>query len=408
MTEMMGVDVDCPFSPGMLRKVAHAASQSASFVAATKDLRVLAEVKVSRERVERWAKRVGEDRVDQIDALAQEYQKLPLPERRISPTAQVPQVACVQMDGGRIQIRQRDVSSQDDDDKESHGYWRESLIGCLLSMVSKEHPEDPCPIIPKTFVDPQRMRELSLEIKGFSACSETTETPPEASPDDRPEKPQVLVRSVVATRQGIDTFGKRLVAASYRRGFSAASRKAFVADGSATNWSVHAKHFSHYTPILDFTHAVCYVWLAAMAGRSLNVAWSDYVNWAQLLWSGKLDLLIAAVESRLQQLGQPPDDDETSPAAVVAKSLTYLRNQCSRMKYHEYRTAGLPITSSYIESTIKQINRRVKGTEKFWDQGAEPILQLAADHLSETNELTRFWERRHLQLPPIRCYRVAV
>ena len=77
------------------------------------------------------------------------------------------------------------------------------------------------------------------------------------------------------------------------------------------------------------------------------------------------------------------------------------------MKYAEYRRLGLPITSSHIESTIKQINRRVKGTEKFWDQGAEPLLQLAADHLSETRDLDRFWKRRPHQLPSTRCYHAA-
>jgi hypothetical protein len=53
------------------------------------------------------------------------------------------------------------------------------------------------------------------------------------------------------------------------------------------------------------------------------------------------------------------------------------------------------ITSSHIESTVKQINRRVKGTEKFWSEGgAEALLQLAADHLSETNPLATFWRER--------------
>ena len=46
------------------------------------------------------------------------------------------------------------------------------------------------------------------------------------------------------------------------------------------------------------------------------------------------------------------------------------------------------------ESTIKQINRRVKGSEKFWSHGAEPLLQLAADYLSETTPLTTFWRDR--------------
>ena len=77
------------------------------------------------------------------------------------------------------------------------------------------------------------------------------------------------------------------------------------------------------------------------------------------------------------------------------------------MKYHQYRRLGLPITSSHIESTIKQINRRVKGTEKFWDQGTEPLLTLAADYLSETSRLDQFWKNRRKRLKPMRCYQNA-
>ncbi len=77
------------------------------------------------------------------------------------------------------------------------------------------------------------------------------------------------------------------------------------------------------------------------------------------------------------------------------------------MQYAEYRKLGLPITSSHIESTIKQINRRVKGSEKFWDQGAESLLQLAADHLSETNDLEQFWKRRRKCLQITRTYQTA-
>ena len=69
MTQAIGVEVDCPFTPSMLRKVAYAGSQSASFVGATKDLLVLAEVEVSRERVQRWTKRVGKQRVAEVEAL---------------------------------------------------------------------------------------------------------------------------------------------------------------------------------------------------------------------------------------------------------------------------------------------------------------------------------------------------
>lgn len=388
----------------MLKKVVYAGAQSASFVQATKDLEALAEIPISRERVQRWTKRVGEERVAQAARQAASYQSLPLPERRLSLNGQAPTLACVETDGGRIQIRDRHGPASSAD--ESPGYWRESLVGCLQSMTSREHAQDPCPRIPKTFVDPGRMSDLSRQIKGFSSLADPANEPPEETPDDRIERPQPLVRSVVATRQGIEAFGKQLVAAAHARGFHAAPRKVFLADGAASNWSVHKAHFSHYTPVLDFTHAICYVYQAAIAGRTTIAAWKDYCRWAQWLWEGKTDELIAAVGSREAELGLPADSDpETSPRRIVATTLGYLRNQSSRMRYAEYRRLGLPITSSHVESTIKQVNRRVKGTEKFWDRGADPLLQLVADHLSETSELKTFWKTRPKSLHCMRCRR---
>ncbi len=64
----------------------YAGSQSASFVQATKDLEALAELSVSRERVQRWTKRIGRERVAEMEAQAAAYQDLPLPARRTPPT----------------------------------------------------------------------------------------------------------------------------------------------------------------------------------------------------------------------------------------------------------------------------------------------------------------------------------
>lgn len=404
MTRVIGVEVDCPFMPAMLNKVTYAGGHAA-FKRATEALAVLAEVVVSREQVQRWGKRIGQERVEEATKQAEAYQALPLPAQQQSPTGQAPPVACVQMDGGRIQIRDRQAAPQK---QKGQGYWKESLIGCCLSMTSEEQAADPCPTIPQTFVDPARMHDLSRDIKGFSGDVEAAEGPPEDAPADREGAPRVLVKSVVATRGDVEAFGRRLVAEAHARGFHAAQRKAFVADGSATNWGIHRKHFSHYTPVLDFTHAICYVYAAAMAGRTGEAAWRDYCQWAGWLWSGNTAALIEAVAARSAELGPPGKDDETSPAALVAKTLGYLKNQQSRMKYDQYRKLGLPITSSHIESTVKQINQRVKGTDKFWHQGAEPILQLAADYLSETSTLDQFWKTRQHRLPLTRRYHPQV
>jgi hypothetical protein len=47
-----------------------------------------------------------------------------------------------------------------------------------------------------------------------------------------------------------------------------------------------------------------------------------------------------------------------------------------------------------VESTINQINHRMKGTEKFWlEGGAEALLQVRTGYLSEDDRTQRYWSR---------------
>lgn len=262
--------------------------------------------------------------------------------------------------------------------------------------------------MPITFCDPERVGKLAREIKGFSSKPSPLEPEPEKPPQARADRPKVLSRSVVATCGNIDVFAPRLAAAAHARGFMAAARQAFIGDGSDTNWGIWRRFFSRFTPILDFVHALTYVYAAAVAGRNWEQGWAVYRQWAQWVWSGQVALVIQALAQRQAELG-PPEDGEAdgTPRRQVQESLRYLTNQQSRMDYAEYRRQGLPITSSYIESTIKQINRRVKGTEKFWNQGAEPLLTLVGDYLSDTPDLEGFWNRRHLCQQGLRQYQTA-
>ena len=392
----------------MYRRIVFAAVQATSFEGAAETLAELGELELLPKRIWRATKRIGEERVVECREAAVRYEQLPLPQQRQSPVAQVPQVACVQTDGGRLQERERIASesppsersrleSQSDTNADNEGFWREYKAGLLMSMSSEVYADDPCPDLPATFADPGKMREIAREIKGFTSESQVStkaEEEGEADFKERNGRPETLVKSVVATRGDVVAFGPLLANAAHERGFNAAERKAFVADGSATNWTVWRRYFSHYTPILDFVHALMYVYAAAMAGRSANDGWSYYRDWAQWLWSGAIDPLIAALQQRQQELGVPETNEKGTPRAQVASSLGYLTNQRSRMKYDEYRKQGLPLTSSPMESTIKQINRRIKGTEKFWSDGADPMLHLVADRLSQTNVTANFWSRR--------------
>src|SRR5262249_41071462 len=84
---------------------------------------------------------------------------------------------------------------------------------------------------------------------------------------------------------------------------------------------------------------------------------------------------------------------EKDPRAILQGTLTYLANNEARMNYPQYRREGLPITSCLVESLIKEINQRVKGTEQFWNRPdaleGEAILHVAASHLSDGDQLPR-------------------
>ena len=404
----MGIEAQYDYTPRVYRRIVFAAAQGSSFSEASESLAELAELQLLPKRVWRAAKRIGEERIAETQQAVAEFEKLSLPARRQSPIEPVPGVVCVQTDGGRHQQRERSVElaeatatasaeSEAVAEADSDGHWREYKVGVLTTMASEVHAEDPCPELPATFADPGKMREIAREIKGFTTESQVScKADEEAGPDvkERAGHPEILLKSVVASSGNIDAFGPQLAAAAYERGFFAAPRKAFVADGSETNWSLWRQFFSHFVPILDFVHALMYVYAAAMTGRPPNEGWSDYCFWAQWLWEGKIDQILAALERRQQELGLPEPKETGTPRAQVAKSLGYLTNQRERMNYDEYRKQGLPITSSLVESTIKQINRRIKGTEKFWDDGADPMLHLVADRLSQTNAVTKFWARR--------------
>lgn len=395
--------MDYDYSPRAWEKVTYAGTQCGSFPQGSRDLLALAELEVSPERVRRATELIGEERVAQRDRQLQEYEELPLPARQQAPAGVVaPQAVAIEMDGGRLQIFDRQTPERD----AHEGFWREDQVGLLSTLATQQFAEDPCPQLPETFVDPERMCQLTREIKGFSSPGQSEASPSEeASTSDeptslpRPGRPELLARSVIASCQSAEQFGKLLAAEAHRRCFFLALLKAFIADGSETNWGVWRRHFSDYVPIVDFIHALTYVYAAALAGQAASEGWRLYRQWAQWLWSGQVSLIIAALEERQQREGAPDaGESETSSRSMVAKTLTYLSNQQSRMKYDEYRRAGLPITSAHIESTVKQINRRMKGTEKFWSHGVEAMLTLAGDYLSDTPTLPKFWHDRHHRL----------
>ena len=156
-------------------------------------------------------------------------------------------------------------------------------------------------------------------------------------------------------------------------------------------------------------HALSYVFSAAFAGRVQDEGAEVYKRWIQAVWSGQVSTILPELAGRSAALGSPSAEcTDSDPRKLVFESLRYLENNADKMQYDEYRRQGLPIMTSAVESVIKMINRRVKGSEKFRSEpGAEVILQLRGDYLSETEPMARFWLAREAEASSSRPYRRA-
>lgn len=415
----------------MLKKISVAAARDRSYQTASRNLEDLAELAVPAKQCQRVAIRIGNERLGEQTERIERYQAATLPEQQHGQPDDAPQndwtgrVAVVQGDGGRAQIRD-ELWGQAKPGEKKHRWWRETQAGCLQTYQSKPSLEDPHPEVPEALKDPlwavPKFKDIHRQHASSGPTDESGETdasskdgdelefqstaadedsPPETL-DQASTKPasskaaaaarwsggEPLVKTVIATRRGYDYLGLALAAEAYHRGFNKAISKAFMGDGLKVNWSLWARHFSHYTPIVDLMHALSYVYAAAVAcGATIEDGWALYLRWLERVWSGKVEQVIEALRQLAAQREEPLHD--------LDRAITYLSNNASRMRYAEYRRAGLPITTSLVESTQKQINYRIKGTEKFWrDEHLEPLLQLVADDLSDTHDRSEFWKRR--------------
>jgi hypothetical protein len=396
------------------QKIAHAGVNSVSYQQASRDLAELSDLDVAPKPVERLVRRIGRERIDQRDAAVAAHQRLPLMAKDdvANPTRPCPSVAMVSVDGGRLQMRPEPSESK----RTSH--WRESKVSVLETYQSEVHQADPDPHVPRCFLDLKRtvamVRGLGhalpvgLEFEDEDKTQERGQSAGEGrGRAARPGRPKRLVRSVLASRGCADAFGPMMHQAAWERNFFGAGRRVFLGDGLPVNWTVQRRHFASFTAVLDFVHALSYVFAASFAGRPQAEGATIYRRWIQAAWSGQVATILPELEAHSAGLGTPPSEcGESDPRRLVFEALRYLKNNADRMRYDDYRRQGLPIMTSAVESVIKMINRRVKGSEKFWSEpGAEAILQLRADYLSETEVMSRYWSAREAQTDSGRPYR---
>lgn len=377
------------------------ASKACSFVEASEDMRELAEIEISPTHLQRLSERIGGEWVELRDEDVEKFRQ-----RRLERDYQEPPrgAAAVMLDGGRVQTRAEDAGRGVSDPG-----WRESKVACCLTIETKPHAVDPEPEPPAKFLEPTTAARLAAEVKRRSRPAiERNEASRRASQALKKKEGKKSkkrrrgqkcprLRTVVATMENSETFGWQVAAEVHRRGLDRAARKACVCDGQAYNWSIYEMHLlpAGFIAVLDFLHLLAYLHDAAYAlgGADEARSWKTYVQWLRWAWSGKVGVLLSALREAVATL-KTKGSTAAARRQTVEETLTYVTNNRRRMNYPEYRCLGLPVSSAPVESTIKQINRRIKGSEKFWlEGGAETMLQLRAAQLSQDDRWKRYWTR---------------
>lgn len=347
---------------------------------------------------------VGADLTRQRDAQAVQRRR-----RQLTPrVAQASAAVVVEIDGGRLRTRAggqgRGVHQAEN---------KEDKIACLATLESVEHANDPQPEPPPTFLQPRRVQRLVQQMAGQagersdeSAAEQpvtqegVADEPPGGGVADDAWAPKRRLRTCVASMAESRSFGPMVAGEAQARDFYAASRRAFVADGLAYNWSIHHGYFSDFEPIVDFLHVVCYLYKAAWGlGAEPASRWSLYESWLRQCWQGRASEVVAELGAHQQRVGCPPEESDVPASDVrrlVAEALSYLEHNACRMDYPRYRRLGLPTTSSLVESLVGDFNARVKSKQKYWNRGAgaEGILQVRAAYLSEDGRLHRYFAQR--------------
>jgi hypothetical protein len=289
-------------------------------------------------QVRRWALKLGQKVVDEMAAEVVAYEK----GRRPRGPAEKPKLLVIGLDGGRVQGREKDPVSG--------SRWREDKVLTITSY---------------------------------------------APGDGKDRAPEALVTTCVATLGDSRAFGKLVRVEAERRGVREAPRVLNISDGAAWIDTQHQEHLGRHERIVDWYHAVEHLYDQAQALYPQQEALRK--NLAQrlktLLWRGQTPGIIKVLEAHARKLGPPQDSDPVGhPRRVAAQNVGYFRKHQEHMNYPAYRQRGWPIGSGTTESGVKQINKRVKGTEQFWDpQGVEPILALRALWLSQDQRWHHYW-----------------
>lgn len=334
-----------PLTPLAARRLARETAVQA-FAPAARALKEDWAVEWDGRQVQRWSEALGTSVTTERDRQVRAMKQGQIPPA----PANEEQLLVIEMDGGRVQMRQKDEVTA--------SRWREDKVAAISTYLPGDGDQ---------------------------------------------HKAQPLVTTYQATMGDVGHFEPLVRLEAEKRGLRQAGQVLVLADGG--NWidPLVARQFRSFVRIVDWYHASQHLWDCARAvhGTDVGLVTALAKRWENLLWNGKVGRVIQQLERQAQRLGSPKDEDGPEhPRRVLANNVGYFCTHRQHMDYPSYRQRGWPIGSGVVEAGVKQFNKRVKGTDQFWNRdGLEPILSLRALWLSQDQRWEGYWDNRPAYAP---------
>ena len=180
-------------------------------------------------------------------------------------------------------------------------------------------------------------------------------------------------------------FARRLRKAAFHMGAGRSGRFAFVSDAAGWIEKSVRQQLPQAVHIIDIWHACEHIWCA---GNSIHGEGSDKAR----NWSEKYCRLLGdeGVETLLLRLSRIRYKDSARQSALEKLKNFLTRNQ-DRMRYKEYTSANLPISSGPMESFCKQLGHRLKGPGMRWTKAnIDPMAAMVS--LICSQQWDKYWK----------------
>lgn len=279
-----------------------------------------------------------------------------LPEPEVSP----PQIGVVMVDGtmGRI--------GKSDDEKEK------IQTPTVTLSTQADGPEETAEAKEKP-----GFREIKVGLAGHlvPAKKKPTNKKPRKKKDDT-DRPTLGMRKY-AVHLGLPlALFQMLLLQVCRLGLHKAQTLLVIADGARWIWNGVKEHFTslgvELVEILDFWHAVEHLWELSRALFAPEAAKAWVSARKDQLLQGNLDEFFAALKNALSQADSSTAivlraEKRVTVRELAQETLTYFRNNESRIRYHEYLAKGYLIGSGAMEGANKHlIKERVHRSGMRW------------------------------------------